>query len=152
MDIYECAQLPSAERNKVLRGMKLAVPRKARQCEHIKTNGEFCGSPALRGRNYCYFHLTCHGSRLSAERRQGRAQATGNADVVPIELPPLEDAAAIQVGLMRVIDAILHNQIDKKRAGLVLYALQTASSNLRDAEFEQRAGAVVAGSYDDFEN
>ena len=25
-------------------------------CRHIKTNGERCGSPALRDQTHCYFH------------------------------------------------------------------------------------------------
>ncbi|HYL13004.1 MAG TPA: hypothetical protein VEV41_08205 [Terriglobales bacterium] len=25
-------------------------------CEHIKNDGIRCGSPALRGRSFCYFH------------------------------------------------------------------------------------------------
>lgn len=52
---------------------------------------------------------------------------------------------------MQVLDAILHNRIDTKRAGLLLYGLQTASSNLARADFEPSAGATVAGAYDDFE-
>ena len=26
------------------------------ECRHIKTSGGKCGSPALRGQPYCYFH------------------------------------------------------------------------------------------------
>jgi len=26
-------------------------------CQHTKDNGELCGSPAMRGKSYCYFHL-----------------------------------------------------------------------------------------------
>ena len=152
MHIQDIAKLNPEERNQLIRENFIA-PKTARQCEHIKINGEFCGSPALRGRNYCYFHLTYHGSRLSAERQHARALAEGgDAGMVSLELPPLEDAAAIQMALMQVIDAILHNRIDNKRAGLVLYALQTAGSNLARADFEQQRGAVVAGSYDDFED
>ncbi len=152
MTLQQIVNLDSEQRSKLLRGMKLVSPRKPRQCEHVKTNGEFCGSPALRGRNYCYFHLSYHGSRLRAEREHTRALANGgDTAVVPLELPPLEDAASIQMALMQVIDAILHNRIDSKRAGLVLYALQTASSNLARADFEQQHGATVAGGYDDFE-
>jgi hypothetical protein len=31
--------------------------RRFRLCQHTKDNGELCGSPAMRGKNYCYFHL-----------------------------------------------------------------------------------------------
>jgi hypothetical protein len=53
---------------------------------------------------------------------------------------------------MQVIDAVLHSRLDNKRAGLVLYALQTASSNLANgADFSQTNGATVAGGYEAFE-
>lgn len=134
--------------------LKLVPPKRPRHCEHVKTNGEFCGSPSMRGRNYCYFHLTHIGRRLRAERRHARVQANSleNA-VVPLELPPFEDANSIQIALMQVVDALLHNRIDAKHARLVLYALQTASCNLaRGADFEHGSEATVAGSYDDFED
>jgi hypothetical protein len=31
--------------------------RRFRLCQHRKDNGELCGSPAMRKKNYCYFHL-----------------------------------------------------------------------------------------------
>lgn len=27
-----------------------------RFCQHTKDNGELCGSPAMRGKRFCYFH------------------------------------------------------------------------------------------------
>jgi hypothetical protein len=52
------------------------------------------------------------------------------------ELPLLEDANSIQLALMQVMRLILSGQIDGKTAGLLLYALQTASSNLARTNFE----------------
>ena len=26
-------------------------------CQHTKDDGKLCGSPAMRGKRYCYFHL-----------------------------------------------------------------------------------------------
>ena len=48
----------------------------------------------------------------------------------------LEDANSIQVALMQVMRLILSGQIDAKNAGLLLYALQTASTNLARTNFE----------------
>jgi len=31
--------------------------RRFRLCQHTKDNGEFCGSPAMRKKSYCHFHL-----------------------------------------------------------------------------------------------
>jgi hypothetical protein len=117
-----------------------------RTCKHIKANGEFCGSPALRGREYCYFHLTVLGRRLRTQKHimQGENHY--------LQLPTLEDGDSIQMALMQVMEALLRDQIDTKLAGLLLYGLQIASSNLQQgANFAQGKSATVAGSYDHFE-
>jgi hypothetical protein len=69
-----------------------------------------------------------------------------------LQLPTLEDANSIQMALMQVMEALLRDQIDNKLAGLLLYGLQIASSNLQHgANFAQGQSATVAGSYDHFE-
>jgi hypothetical protein len=98
--------------------------------EHLKVNGTQCGSPALRRNHFCYFHKRWQETRivLNANRaRRGRAA---------LDLPVLEDANSIQVSLMQVMRLILSGQLDPKTAGLLLYALQTASSNLGRTNFE----------------
>jgi len=49
-----------------------------------------------------------------------------------LELPLLEDANAVQVTIQEIMQAILDRRIDNKRAGLLLYSLQLASSNIRN--------------------
>ncbi|MGB6679335.1 MAG: hypothetical protein WBE44_21740 [Terriglobales bacterium] len=103
-----------------------SIPR----CEHVKINGTQCGSPALKRNHFCYFHKRWQETRivLNANRaRRGRAA---------LDLPVLEDANAIQVSLMQIMRLILSGQMDTKTAGLLLYALQTASSNLSRINFE----------------
>ena len=99
-------------------------PHSIPRCQHIKINGTQCGSPALRRNRLCYFHKSWQNSRivLNADRAR-RTRAV-------FDLPLLEDANSIQIALMQVIRLILGGQIDQKTAGLLLYALQTASSNL----------------------
>jgi hypothetical protein len=117
-----------------------------RTCKHVKANGEFCGSPALRGREYCYFHLTVLGRRLRTQKHIMKGENHY------LQLPTLEDANSIQMALMQVMDALLRDQIDTKVAGLLLYGLQIASSNLQHgANFSQGQSATVAASYDNFE-
>jgi hypothetical protein len=117
-----------------------------RTCKHVKANGEFCGSPALRGREYCYFHLTVLGRRLRTQKHIMKGENHY------LQLPTLEDANSIQMALMQVMEALLRDQIDTKVAGLLLYGLQIASSNLQHgANFAQGKSATVAGSYDNFE-
>jgi len=106
-------------------------PRKltsAPQCQHIKTNGTRCGSPALRSRNFCYFHHVAHDlRRIRRQRPQAR-----------FELPLFEDANAIQMAIQQVAEAVLEERIDNKRAGLLLFALQTAACNLKNVDFEPK--------------
>lgn len=120
----------------------------ARHCEHVKANGHFCGSPALRGRNYCYFHMVHIGRQL----RQQSCAARG-LPASAMELPLLEDAASLQLALMQVTEALLRGSLDHKTAGLVLYSLQTAAINLRTMREEAEAdtGSAVCNRYDSFE-
>src|SRR5258707_13406701 len=53
-------------------------------------------------------------------------------------MPVLEDADSVQVALMQVMRLILAGQLEPKIAGLLLYALQTASLNLRQMKLEPR--------------
>ncbi len=101
------------------------VPR----CQHVKTNGTQCGSPALRRRRFCFFH-----DRV----RRERARIAGNKSLMlrRFDLPLLEDANSVQMALMKVIQMLGSGEMEHKTAGLMLYALQTASINLRNTEFE----------------
>ena len=49
----------------------------------------------------------------------------------PLDLPPVEDNASIQLALIDVLQALAANQLDPKRAGLLLYGLQVASANVQ---------------------
>ena len=93
------------------------------RCAHIKTNGTQCGSPALRERRYCFFHKKWQGQHIALN-----APASSP---LGFTMPVLEDADSVQVALMQVMRLILAGQLDPKAAGLLLYALQTASLNLR---------------------
>jgi hypothetical protein len=97
---------------------RAAVAREAvaiRQCEHIRISGQRCGSPALRDHKYCYFHDY---SFNPANRFKGG-------------IPMIEDATSIQIGLLRVIRNLEAEPACSKNYALMLYALQTASANLK---------------------
>ncbi len=87
--------------------------RQAPRCRHIKANGDPCRAAANRGQDFCYFHQN--------------AQAPAK----PERLPVLEDANAIQVALMIVMDGLYRYHIPHKTAALLLYGLQIAAANLR---------------------
>ena len=100
------------------------------RCQHIKVNGTQCGSPAVRDRRFCFFHKKWHDQRIVINSAQARQSPP------TLDLPVLEDANSVQVALMQVMRLLISHQIDHKTAGLLLYALQTASFNLRRTDFE----------------
>ena len=51
---------------------------------------------------------------------------------LPLQLPDVEDSASIQLALIEVIHALAANQLDPRRGGLLLYALQVASANAKN--------------------
>ena len=96
-------------------------------CDHIKPNGEFCQSPALNDDSYCYFHR----SLRERTKRQLRHQRRN----LPLTIPALEDLETIQLAIGDVLNALLCDRIDSKKAGLLLYGLQTAASTIRHCNF-----------------
>jgi len=107
------------------------------RCQHLKINGTQCGSPALRRNRFCFFHKRFQDEqiKLSADRaRHG---------VATFVLPVLEDANSIQIALMQVMRLLVSQQIEHKTASLLLYALQTASTNLRMTNFKPFIHEVV---------
>src|ERR1035438_3341520 len=99
--------------------------------DHLKEDGFYCKSPALRGRDYCYFHLKLRGRRLNMARARALA-----ADQ-PLDLPFPEDMHSVQVTLFEVVNALVNKRIDTKTAGIVLYAMQQASINLNNRHASQ---------------
>lgn len=95
-----------------------------RACTHIKVNGVPCGSPALRGEVFCYFHQRMiRGVRTPAKSR-----------LHPIAL--IENEEGIQASLMEVINALVRNTIDFRRAQLILRALHIAVRNSPRVHFD----------------
>jgi hypothetical protein len=60
------------------------------------------------------------------------ASAHAETASLPLQLPDVEDSASIQLALIEVIHALAANQLDPRRAGLLLYALQVASANAKN--------------------
>ena len=94
-------------------------------CCHIKEDGTYCGSPALQTRKYCYHHFTHRGRRLR------RARALRDNIPYRLELPPLEDLAAVQVVLSEIVQALGSGQLDPRAAGKMLYAIQQTTSVIK---------------------
>ncbi len=109
-------------------------PKSVARCQHLKVNGTQCGSPALREEQYCYFHMRWRGGSKFTEALRKREMSG---------LPILEDANSIQVGLAEVMFHLVTQEIDHRTGALMLYALQTASANLRMTSFEPEPTRVV---------
>lgn len=103
----------------------------SKSCTHIKVTGIRCGSPALRGEQFCYFHQHAHrGVRKPAQSR-----------LHPVAI--LEDEESIQSSLMEVVNGLIRNTIDLKRAELILRALHIAVKNARRVKFAFGATDMV---------
>jgi hypothetical protein len=125
-------------------------------CRHIKTNGRRCKSPSLGLSAFCYFHSRLHRRHknllesapvLHENNSNPTSSATGQPQYLPdpleLELPPLEDAESIQVSISLLVLALARNRIDSKRAAVLLYGLQLASSNARSITIEPTATAII---------
>jgi len=110
-------------------------PESVARCRHIKVNGTQCGSPALREEKYCYFHMRWHTTSMSVLSKEREHWIAG--------LPTLEDANSIQVGLAEVMRLLVTTEIDSKTGALLLYAMQTASANMKRTSFEPEPTLVV---------
>ncbi len=102
-----------------------------RSCTHIKVTGVRCDSPALRGEQFCYFHQNAH--RGVPRPPQSRLH--------PIAV--IEDEESIQYALMEVINALMRNTIDVKRASLIIRALHIAVKNAARVKFGIHAKDTV---------
>jgi hypothetical protein len=97
-------------------------------CNHVKPNGQLCDSPSLKHDDYCYFHRSLR-ERTKRNLRDARQQKS-------LQIPPLEDIETIQIAIGDVVNALLADRIDAKKAGLALYGLQTAACHVEACSFE----------------
>ena len=95
-------------------------------------SGKKCHAVALRGMPYCYFHTRVHHV----------AKPEPEPKYAPLKLPLLEDRSAIQLALAQILDALASARIDAKQAGLLLYGLQIASTNI-SGDASVPAGTVM---------
>jgi hypothetical protein len=100
-------------------------------CTHIKVSGVRCGGPALRGEQFCYFHQQAHRS----VRRPPFSR------LHPIAI--IEDEDAIQASLMEVINGLVRNTLDPKRAALILRALHIAVKNAGRVSLDSKVHTKV---------
>src|SRR5579859_1470562 len=99
---------------------RLKMADMAPRCQWVRQDGTSCGSPQMKQHIYCFAHMQM------AEAR-----------TLMLMLPPPEDANAIQIGIMRIQKAMLEGTISMKKAGLLLYSMQLALTNVGRTTFGQ---------------
>ncbi|HEY2171983.1 MAG TPA: hypothetical protein VGJ30_20335 [Candidatus Angelobacter sp.] len=97
---------------------RLKMADMAPRCQWVRQDGTSCRSPQMKQHIYCFAH------RQMMEARE-----------LMLRLPPPEDANAIQVGLMRIQKAVIEDTISMKKAGLLLYSMQLALTNVGQTTF-----------------
>jgi hypothetical protein len=95
-----------------------------RKCTHIKVTGQQCGSPALRGEFFCYFHTRV------IKGVPVRVHMSFDAMAL------LEDHEAIQFSIMTVVDGLVKGTLDFPRARLIIQALRIAARNANHVRFD----------------
>lgn len=93
-------------------------------CHRIMPDGHQCGSPALRGEDYCYFH---HPSRMPKPRKQ----RTRYPNLDPEMISEIDSPEAIHQSLSSVLHALASDTISLYQAQTLIYALQLASNLTR---------------------
>jgi hypothetical protein len=92
-------------------------------CTRIFDDGHTCGSPALRGERLCYYHHPSRAKPASTSRTSRR----GHRGFV---ITPPKNRRELQHVLGQILQRLGANQIDPKRASVLLYTLQLAAQNL----------------------
>src|SRR6202161_4714068 len=103
-----------------------------RNCTHIKVTGPPCGSPALRGEFFCYFH-----TRVIKGVQQ-------RVDMQLHSMATLEDCESIQLSIMHVVDGLIKGTLDKTRARLIIQALRIAARTAKIFRFDERDSIITA--------
>lgn len=98
----------------------MIVPDKIPICQLIKSDGRRCGSPALQGKRFCYYH---YGRPLARIR----------------PIADVNDPSSLQTAVAEVLDGIRNRTIEKQQAHLMLYALNLAIQNLPNCQKGDRS-------------
>jgi len=106
--------------------MSIPLPKRpnVRHCTHIKVTGQQCGSPALRGEFFCYFHTrVIKGVQM-------------RVDMQLHSMALLEDCESIQLSVMHVVDGLIKGTLEPTRARLIIQALRIAARNAKNVRFD----------------
>jgi hypothetical protein len=119
--IQQALKLADGEKHDVFTMLRdnLEKANRAPRCEYQKSNGQMCRAPKMRGKKYCCMHLAMEAARPTK-----------------FNLPPLDDANAIQVAITKGAQGLVDGTLEEKRATRLAYYLQLAMSNVGRVDFE----------------
>ena len=115
--------MAKSDSNKFIAGAIITMPQN--YCHHLNAAGAFCRGIPIKKRDYCFWHLNETGRRMKAARERAHSER------VTLQLPVLDDLHAVQVSLMQLGEAIVHDEIDERKGRLLLAVLRLAASNLK---------------------
>lgn len=92
------------------------------RCRHRHADGRRCGSPRVRGKKYCHWHL---------EMEEARA--------AKLDLGPMEDPDSIQMAIMKLQRAVIDGTLDAKTTGQLAYTIQLAAWNVTRTKMAREA-------------
>ena len=124
IDAAERAARPDRIGARRLRNLSLlAQADQTPRCVHVKPNGLRCGSPAMRGNPFCFFHDRWYNQP---------AEDT---------FPPLEDGNGVQLALMQVVERLRRETfraggLDPRLVKPLIFALKVAGQNARHTSFD----------------
>jgi len=102
----------------------------------MKMSGGRCGSPALRGQDYCYFHAGAHRTIPSVNLWPGSSEdrpAESDRQGVSWRRYGLTgDAFAIQLGFSRLVCGISQGLLNVRQGKIILAALHRAMADVRN--------------------
>ena len=101
-------------------------------CEHIRPGGKRCGSPALRGEHFCFYH---HNVRrlvppVNFMMNLSDPQPERNPNY-RYEMPYIEDPESLQIAFSQLIHAVTEGHVTTGTGWLMLSALHGTARNLR---------------------
>jgi hypothetical protein len=88
-------------------------------CHHLHPTGNRCGSPALRGEQFCFYH---HPTRRPPVRTR--------LSNPPFYVPPIADPETLQIALSEILRRVADKTLDTRRARLLVTTLEMAKDNL----------------------
>ncbi len=102
----------------------MSEPTVRNHCRHIHPSGHRCASPSLRQEPFCYYH---HATRRAISKSVAQSRQAHHSTFTLLEP---DNRTAIQLNLGEIMRRLAAHELDPKRAGLLLYALQIAACNL----------------------